>query len=236
MQAQFSDYFELLRAKHWYKNLILYFGLWYGLFVFKQDLDRTIFIESFLVFLLASLMSSSNYIINQITDSEFDKRHPVKKYRPLPSGRVFKLHAFYLSLAMAGFVFVLSSLFFSFEFNLALLFLWIAGFLYNVKPIRLKDIPYVDVLSESVNNPIRFLLGWFLIQKIFPSFIILFLAWVAGAVLMTLKRYWEMRNYAGRLDIYRKTFSVYTKTSLLMMVFVYSLVCVIFLYLTYLKF
>ena len=161
MQAQYSDYFELLRVKHWYKNLILYFGLWYGLFVFKQDLDRTIFIESFLVFLLASLISSSNYIINQITDSEFDKRHPVKKYRPLPSGRVFKLHAFYLSLAMAGFVFVLSSLFFSFKFNLALLVLWVAGFLYNVKPIRLKDIPYVDVLSESVNNPIRFLLGWF---------------------------------------------------------------------------
>ena len=24
MQAQYSDYFELLRVKHWYKNLILY--------------------------------------------------------------------------------------------------------------------------------------------------------------------------------------------------------------------
>ena len=34
------------------------------------------------------------------------------------------------------------------------------GILYNVEPIRTKDRAYVDVLSESINNPLRFLLGW----------------------------------------------------------------------------
>jgi hypothetical protein len=27
------------------------------------------------------------------------------------------------------------------------------GIVYNVKPLRSKDYPYVDVLTESVNNP-----------------------------------------------------------------------------------
>ena len=39
--------------------------------------------------------------------------------------------------------------------------LWIMGLVYNVPPLRTKEWPYVDVLSESINNPIRLLLGWF---------------------------------------------------------------------------
>jgi hypothetical protein len=39
--------------------------------------------------------------------------------------------------------------------------LWVMGVVYNVKPIRSKELPYLDVLSESINNPIRLLLGWF---------------------------------------------------------------------------
>ena len=35
------------------------------------------------------------------------------------------------------------------------------GPVYNVPPIRTKEIPYVDVITESFNNPIRLLLGWF---------------------------------------------------------------------------
>ncbi len=37
------------------------------------------------------------------------------------------------------------------------------GVLYNVKPFRTKDIAYLDVLSESINNAIRLLLGWFFV-------------------------------------------------------------------------
>ena len=40
------------------------------------------------------------------------------------------------------------------------------GVVYNVKPLRSKDLPIFDVLSESVNNPIRFLIGWYLMNNI----------------------------------------------------------------------
>ena len=49
------------------------------------------------------------------------------------------------------------------------LFLLVMGCVYNIPPIRSKDLPYVDVLSESVNNPIRLLLGWFAVDPVdFP--------------------------------------------------------------------
>ena len=35
------------------------------------------------------------------------------------------------------------------------------GVLYNVRPIRAKDRAFLDVIVESVNNPLRFLFGWF---------------------------------------------------------------------------
>ena len=38
--------------------------------------------------------------------------------------------------------------------------LWIMGCLYNFSPVRTKDVPYLDVLTESINNPLRLLLGW----------------------------------------------------------------------------
>src|SRR5438309_2292720 len=42
--------------------------------------------------------------------------------------------------------------------SLALL---VMGCIYNIPPVRSKDLPYADVLSESINNPLRLMLGWF---------------------------------------------------------------------------
>jgi len=47
--------------------------------------------------------------------------------------------------------------------------LWVMGIAYNVPPLRTKEWPYLDVLSESINNPIRLLLGWFALVSVrFP--------------------------------------------------------------------
>jgi decaprenyl-phosphate phosphoribosyltransferase len=47
------------------------------------------------------------------------------------------------------------------DFFYVSLSLWIMGCIYNIPPVRSKDKPYFDVLSESVNNPIRLMLGWY---------------------------------------------------------------------------
>ena len=79
----------------------------------------------------------------------------------------------------------------------ALLVMLIMGAAYNVPPIRLKDRAYVDVLSESVNDAVRLLVGWFALTSVFlpPSSLVLGY-WMGSAFLMSVKRMAECRAFA----------------------------------------
>lgn len=109
--------------------------------------------------------------------------------------------------------------------------LFIMGILYNVRPFRTKDIPYLDVLSESVNNAIRLLIGWFAVTTIYyPPVSIVLGYWMGGAFLMAIKRYAEYRmiNDKRTAALYRKSFQYYTEQNLLCSAFFYALLSVFF--------
>ena len=73
-------------------------------------------------------------------------------------------------------------------------FFLLMGLIYNVPPIRAKEIPYIDVLCESINNPIRLFLGWSAISTIIaPPTSLLICYWFGGAFLMSMKRYSEFK-------------------------------------------
>jgi decaprenyl-phosphate phosphoribosyltransferase len=96
--------------------------------------------------------------------------------------------------------------------------LWLMGVLYNMPPIRLKDWAYLDVLSESANNPLRLALGWFaLIPDRLPPFSLVLAYWMSGAFLMAVKRLSEYRELTahGTAGPYRRSFESYTEESLL---------------------
>jgi hypothetical protein len=100
------------------------------------------------------------------------------------------------------------------------------GLAYNMKPIRTKDRAYLDVLTESVNNPIRLLLGWFIVTSaLLPPVSFTIAYWMGGAFLMTVKRYAELRLIADRSTaaLYRRSFAVYTENSLLVSIMFYAM-------------
>lgn len=198
---------------------------------FKENINlnlKTILLIIFAL-LLSFLISSANYIINQITDRDFDAKHIIKKNRPIPAGRISLIRAWIITILLSISSLSFASIFFERWFSLTLLGLLIAGLLYNIKPARLKNIPYIDVLAESANNPIRFLLGWFIILPLqFPPIILLFLTWSGGAVLMTAKRYDELLFYGKKLVPYRNTFQHYSKESLKLLLYFYSILTIIF--------
>jgi decaprenyl-phosphate phosphoribosyltransferase len=105
------------------------------------------------------------------------------------------------------------------------------GLVYNVPPVRAKELPYFDVIVESVNNPIRLLLGWFtLIPDHLPPLSLVLAYWALGAYFMATKRYAELRaigdrEVAGR---YRRSFRHYTEERLLVSLFFYALSCAFF--------
>ena len=63
------------------------------------------------------LMSSTNYIINDIIDRKKDTQHPEKKYRPIASGKISIELAFLIALLL----FIISSYI---AYKLSILFLF----------------------------------------------------------------------------------------------------------------
>ena len=226
-----KHYIHIARPDHWFKNIFMLPGMIMGLYYTQFSLEGTNFFLLLTGVFATCLIASANYVINEWLDLEFDKFHPVKKNRPsVTAGLNPKIiYTEYLILAAAG---LGLSYWISLQFFLVAAFFLLMGFMYNVKPFRTKDKAYLDVLSESVNNPIRFVLGWLLIGiEIFPPSSILIAYWMGGAFLMATKRFAEYR-FIGNPELagkYRHSFSVYTESKLLTSTVFYALCSSFFL-------
>jgi 4-hydroxybenzoate polyprenyltransferase len=112
------------------------------------------------------------------------------------------------------------------------LFLLVMGLVYNVPPIRSKELPYLDVLSEAINNPIRLMLGWFAVTaNEFPPVSLLIAYWMIGAFFMATKRFSEYRSLASAdaASAYRSSFRHYNEQKLLSSMFFYTTCFALFL-------
>lgn len=230
-QPQIMSYIRIARPDHWIKNIFIMPGLVLAVILGDKTIGVTDFIIKLITgFFATCFIASANYVINEWLDAEFDKYHPTKKFRPVVSQNMK------FSLVMAEYVICIViglalSLPVNIPFLLTEIWLLVMGVLYNVKPIRTKDIVYLDVLSESINNMIRLLLGWFIVcDNIYPPSSILVGYWMAGAFLMAVKRYAEYRMIGDPklAGAYRKSFAKYTEASLLCSSFYYGL-CATFL-------
>jgi 4-hydroxybenzoate polyprenyltransferase len=80
--------FSLLRVHQYIKNLFVFVGVLFSNYWEVQVLSNAV-----LVFVSFCLMASAVYILNDLHDIEFDRLHPQKKNRPIPSGKVSFLQA-----------------------------------------------------------------------------------------------------------------------------------------------
>lgn len=225
-----KNYIKIARPDHWIKNLFIIPGIIVAFLIFGKDLSFRFFIRFLIGMLATCFISSANYVINEWLDADFDKYHPVKKNRPAVTANL-KFSYIMLEYAVLTIAGLGLSLMINPYFLLVEIWLLVMGLLYNVKPFRTKDISYLDVLSESVNNIIRLLLGWFIVTDSFtPPISILIGYWMCGAFLMSVKRYAEYRmiNDPVTAGLYRKSFRHYTEKSLLCSSFFYSMCATVF--------
>ena len=73
-----------MRPRQWTKNAFVFFALVFD----KQLFHVPALLRTLAGFALFCLISSVVYLINDIADIEADRQHPVKKHRPLPSGKL----------------------------------------------------------------------------------------------------------------------------------------------------
>lgn len=226
-----GKYIKLMRLDHWIKQLFILPGAVASFFLTDASFSRDLAFRFCAGFVSACLIASANYVINEWLDAEFDQYHPMKKNRSVPSEGVSGRIVWLLWGCLSAFGLAVS-LWVNTSLWMASLWLWLMGLLYNVKPFRTKDIPILDVLTESVNNAIRLLMGWFIVSMhtLPPSSLILGY-WMAGAFLMASKRFAEFRMFNDRTKagMYRRSYLFYTEKSLLLTVFLYAMCSVFFL-------
>jgi decaprenyl-phosphate phosphoribosyltransferase len=216
-----KEYYEAMRLGRWPRSLAIFVGCSAFFFLYRDyfaqySISELLF-RSSLAFLLTWGISTANYIINEIVDAPFDIHHPTKRNRPVVQGQIKRRPFLFMGITLVLASLITAFIIFSKPFFLSLLALLIAGFIYNIKPIRTKDIPFLDSISESANNPIRFFIGWYTFAPIslFPPMSLLLCWWSFGNFLMVAKRLSEFRYLKDKAVEYRKSMKKYSKTSLL---------------------
>jgi len=229
--AKIRAHLAIARIDHWTKNVFVLPGIIVPLSVNRMPLDAGLAWRILVGMLAICCIASSNYVLNEILDAPYDRLHPIKKNRPVASGLVNIPIAYAQWVLLFVIGIALAARLSTPGLTWTLVALWLMGCIYNIPPIRSKDVAYLDVLSESVNNPIRMLAGWYMVTTtIFPPASLLISYWMIGGYLMALKRFSEFRqiNNQYRAGAYRKSFRKYTERSLLVSVTFYGSAAMLF--------
>ena len=222
--ASLRGHIKIARADHWIKNVFVLPGIVVAISIDRGRLTSVLPWHIFIGLIAVCLVTSSNYVINEVLDAQFDSEHPGKRDRPVPAGQVNIPLAYlqWIVLMLAG---VGLGLTISVRLAMALAGLWLMSCVYNISPIRSKDLPYVDVLTESINNPLRMLAGWYITStKALPPASLLISYWMIGCYFMAIKRFAEYRDIddATRSKTYRKSFAFYDERRLLVSIMFYA--------------
>jgi 4-hydroxybenzoate polyprenyltransferase len=223
-------YVQIARVDHWFKNAFMLLGVVLAFFYQPELFAWGSLIPLSIALAATCLIASSNYVLNELLDGPRDRMHPKKRFRPVPSGQVRPAIAYLEWLALGTLGMGLAVLV-NPAFAYSALGLWLLGVSYNVPPVRTKEWPYLDVLSESANNAVRLLLGWFpLIDDRIPPLSLVVAYWMVGAFFMATKRYAEYRHIgnASVAAAYRGSFAYYTEQRLLVSIVFYATTCALF--------
>lgn len=156
-----KEYIKLIRVKHYFKNILIFLPLIFSgnIFNIKKLTDCIVGFLSF------CFVASFVYIINDIKDIENDRKHPVKRNRPLALGTVSKKEA----IILAGILLVIALLLNAIIFitgsipveNLvkAVLLLGLYVLLNIAYSFGLKNKPIIDIVILVSGFLIRVLYG-----------------------------------------------------------------------------
>lgn len=173
----------ICRPSHWLKNVFVILPLVFSF----SFLDPVKIFQSAAAFLLFSLASSGIYIINDLRDIPYDRRHSVKKRRPLAAGSVSPREA----VIIAGGL-LLFSLLFSYLFSPAFFAAVSAYAVLNVfYSLYLKNIALLDLISVAFSLVLRVVAGILAISAEFSPWI-LGTTFFLGLVIISMKRLGEL--------------------------------------------
>jgi 4-hydroxybenzoate polyprenyltransferase len=192
-----------MRPKQWAKNLLIFGGL-----VFDRQLTYLpSLVPTVIGFALFCLLSSSVYLINDLSDVDSDRKHPKKKHRPIASGAL-PVPAARVAAAVFMGVALVGGYFLSPLFALICVVYVVLNLGYS---FWLKHMPVIDVLVLASFYVLRVWAGVSLIEvQRFSPWIYVFTTFLALFLGVGKRRTEIMRNGAQS----RKVLAGYTSTFL----------------------
>ena len=123
--------------------------------IMAHDLNLRNFFSSGVCFVIFSLVASSIYVINDISDKDSDIKHPYKKNRPYAAGLIKIDHCIYLVISL-----LIICLLLLINTNKNFIILIIIYFtISNVYTFFLKKIIFIDLLILSSLYTLRIIGG-----------------------------------------------------------------------------
>lgn len=140
-----------MRPAQWLKNLLIFAGL---IFAEKAGVSHLVWLstQAFLVF---CLLSSAVYLINDVLDREQDRKHPLKKDRPVASG-LLRPRDCILTAAIFIIASGLWAIHLGSRFTVIGSVYLVLNLLYSLK---LKQLVIIDVMSIALGFVLRVLAG-----------------------------------------------------------------------------
>ena len=201
MKKTLNSYRKLLRIEQWYKNFLDFATL-----LFAPET-----IQPWPLLLLAFFglcnVSSLTYIANDWLDRGKDRLHPVKKNRPLASGKISSKAALIVASFLAMFTLITA---FRIEglYSFAVLVYFVLTLAYS---FGLKNLPLVDIFIIGINFTLRTLAGLLTLPTRFelPYFVFIF-AFVL--LFLTHKRRSDIKLLgAGKAIAHKPVLKFYTR-------------------------
>ncbi len=161
------DYIKLMKFRYH----ITFIGVALGALLSTKDVTTSLFKSLVLLYISFNvLLYGGIYTLNDLVDTDLDKKHSLKRKRPLPSRRISRklAMAFASILIAAG---LLSGLLF---FDRPVTDIYGAVLILNVfYTFVAKRIPYLEFLFNAATHPLRFLMGISLVSGRIPYFLLL---------------------------------------------------------------
>ena len=150
--SRFQDILRSMRFDQWTKNLLLFVPAVTSHTIFNANVAG----DSTLAFFSFGFAASAAYILNDLLELEEDRRHPIKKQRPLAAGRI--------SIG-SGIVLVITSLLASVAIATLLPWtfvsvLFIYFILISLYSLLLKRVIVIDILVLATIYTLRIVAGY----------------------------------------------------------------------------
>ena len=156
---------ESLRPKQWTKNFFIFAGIFFSMNIFNFHMV----LKTTFAFLIFCLLSGSGYMLNDLTDLEQDRRHPVKSQRPLASGKLKASHSFIALMIFIPFSLAMSYYLSASFFLIALIYL-ILQLAYS---FSLRNIVILDIFAIAFGFVLRVVAGAVVINVEISSWLLI---------------------------------------------------------------